>query len=476
MKWWKSSYVFFGAGILLALLFYLLAPANFDEPARRAVSVGILMVVWWVSEALPMPVVALVPLVAFPLLRIDKTEAVAASYANPAIYLFFGGFILGLAIEKWNLHKRIALNIIHTTGTSGNRIVLGFILATGFLSMWLSNTATTMMMYPIAMSVISVMEHQNHNGNSKNFALTLMLAIAYASNFGGIATIIGTPPNVAYAGYYLERYGQELDFFKWFLLCAPITVLLLAALYWVMVKVLFPNHIVASTAAAAYVAAEKTALGKPGKSEKRVMVVFAITALLWIFRSLINDVQHLVKLDDTIIAILAAITLFIVPSEKKGHALLDWQDTSKMAWGILLLFGGGIALADGLENTGLIQKTGDWLASFGHNTTLLLFLVIVFSLFIGEFMSNIAQVIVFAPLVSAMADSLHLHPVVLGIPMTLAASCAGMMPMATPPNAIVFASGHIKFKDMVLTGFVLNLIAIALIMIFSWLVLPYIWI
>ena len=475
MNWWKSSYFFLVTGLALAFLFYLFAPASFDEPARRAVATGIVMVIWWVSEALPMPVVALIPLVAFPLLGIQKTDAVAASYANPAIYLFFGGFMLGLAIEKWNLHKRIALNIIHTTGTSGNRIVLGFILATGFLSMWLSNTATTMMMYPIAMSVISVMDHQNHQGNNRNFALTLMLAIAYASNFGGIATIIGTPPNVAYAGYFLERYGQELDFFKWFLLCAPISVLLLIALYWVMVRWLFPNNIQASTAAASYVASEKRALGKPGVSEQRVMAVFVITASLWIFRSLINDLQSWVKLDDTMIAIMAAIALFVVPSEKKGHALLDWQDTHKMAWGILLLFGGGIALADGLENTGLIQKTGQWLATFGQNTAMLVLLVIVFSLFIGEFMSNIAQVIVFAPLVSAMADSLHLNPVLLGIPMTLAASCAGMMPMATPPNAIVFASGHIRFKDMVLTGFVLNIIAIVLIMVFSWFVLPLIW-
>ena len=202
---------------------------------------------------------------------------------------------------------------------------------------------------------------------------------------------------------------------------------------------------------------------------------FVFSVLLWIFRALINDLQTFVKLDDTIIAVMAAIALFIVTSEKKGHALLDWQDTSRMAWGILLLFGGGIALADAMEITGMIQKVGGWLAGFGNNTILLVFLVIVFSLFIGEFMSNIAQVIVFAPLVSAMADSLALNPIMLGIPMTLAASCAGMMPMATPPNAIVFASGHIRFRDMILTGFVMNLIAIGLIMIFSWFVLPLIW-
>ena len=475
MNFWKSSFGYLFGGIIAALLTYFLTEGLLDPAARGAISIGVLMVIWWVSEALPMPVVALVPLVAFPILKIAKTDDVAASYANPAIYLFFGGFMLGLAIEKWNLHKRIALSIIQATGTSGNKIVLGFILATGFLSMWLSNTATTMMMYPIAMSVISVMEHKSDSGNTKNLALTLMLSIAYASNFGGIATIIGTPPNVAYAGFFLEKYGVELDFFKWFILCAPISVLLLIGLYWVMVKWLFPSHIQHSADAAAYVAAEKANLGPLGKSEGRVLLVFVFTALLWIFRAVINDLQTYVKLDDTIIAVVAAIVLFIVPSEKKGHALLDWQDTSRMAWGILLLFGGGIALADALESTGMIQKVGGWLAGFGNNTLLLVFLVIVFSLFIGEFMSNIAQVIVFAPLVSAMADSLALNPIMLGIPMTLAASCAGMMPMATPPNAIVFASGHIRFKDMVLTGFVMNIIAIGLIMIFSWFVLPLIW-
>ncbi|MBK8699128.1 MAG: DASS family sodium-coupled anion symporter [Saprospiraceae bacterium] len=470
-----KKYISLLLAITASLGFYGLNPAGMDENAVRAISVGILMIILWVTEALPMPVVALVPLVLHPLLGIGKSEETAAAYANPVIFLFFGGFMLGLAIEKWNLHKRIALNIIHATGTSGDRIILGFILATGLLSMWLSNTATTMMMYPIAMSVISVMQHHHKEGNITHFAMAIMLSIAYASNFGGIATIIGTPPNVAFAGYYFEKYGVELDFFRWMVLCLPISLLLLASLYFVISKWLFPNFIRSSQDTYAYVVAEKQGLGPMSVSERRVLMVFICTALLWIFRSLINEAQDFFRLDDTIIAIMAAITLFITPSEKQGHALLDWQDTSRMAWGILLLFGGGIALANSLEKAGLIQQLGSWLAGFGQNTMMLVFLVIVLSLFIGELMSNIAQVIVFAPLVSSMADVLHLNPLLLGIPMTLAASCAGMMPMATPPNAIVFASGHIKFRDMVKTGFVMNLISILLILVFSWLVLPLLW-
>ena len=468
-------HIFLLLGLAVSIGFYLFRPFGLEENAVRAISVGLLMVIWWLSEALPMPVVALLPLMLHPLLSIAKADETAAAYANPVIFLFFGGFILGLAIEKWNLHKRIALNIIHAMGTSGDKIVLGFIFATGCLSMWLSNTATTMMMFPIAMSVITVMQQQQkQSGNLKNFSLTIMLAIAYASNFGGIATIIGTPPNVAYAAHYFEKYGTEIDFFSWMELCLPLSLILLLALYVVMVKWLFPNNIVSSKETEAFVSAERKSLGKLSGAEKRVLIVFICTALLWIFRSVINDAQKVFRLDDTIIAILCAFTLFILPSGEKNQEgpLLQWEDTSKMAWGILLLFGGGIALANSLEKAGLIQQMGSWLAAYGHQNFLLLFLVVFVSLFIGEIMSNIAQVIVFAPLVSSMADALQLNPLFIGIPMTLAASCAGMMPMATPPNAIVFASGHIQLKDMIKVGFIMNMISIVLITLLGWWILP----
>lgn len=428
------------------------------------------MIVLWLSEAVPMAVVALLPLVLFPLFSIAPVDVTATSFANPVIFLFMGGFMIGLAIEKWNLHRRIALNIVRLTGTSGNRIVLGFILATGGISMWLSNTATTMMMFPIALSVIQVLTEKKPEGRLDNFALTLMLSIAFASNFGGIATIIGTPPNVAYAAYMQKRYGAGPDFFGWMMLCLPLSLLLLFSLYAVMVKWLYPNGMKANAATRAIIYSELQKLGPMSGAEKGVLAVFGCTALLWITKDLINA-AGIVRLDDNMIAIFGAVLLFILPSGK-GGALLEWSDTKNMAWGILLLFGGGIALAAALEKAGLIEQLGQWLARFGSNSLLLVFLVAFISLFISEVMSNVAQVIVFAPVVSALADALHMNPFLLGIPMTLAASCASMLPMGTPPNAIVFSSGYIKLHQMTRIGFVMNLISIILITLFCWWVLP----
>lgn len=474
------------AGILVSLLLYFINPFGVNPKAVVLLSIAGLMITWWVTEALPMPVVALLPLILFPLFSIATLEETAAPYANPVIFLFMGGFMLGLAIEKWNLHRRIALNIVRITGTSGDRIVLGFILATGLLSMWLSNTATTMMMFPIALSVIHVMK-ENHkgDGNIANFSLTIMLAIAYASNIGGIATIIGTPPNVAYVGYIQKKYHYSVDFISWMLICTPLALLLLAFLYLTMVKWLFPNRIKSDQATRQLVQDEILRLGPLSVAEKRVLIIFCGTAMLWIFRELINKMQGWIKLDDTIIALLCAVALFICPSgsirntEKKlseeepdSGGLLEWGDTAKMAWGILLLFGGGISLAGALERAGLMQQMGQWLAQFSGNGFVLVFVITFVSLFLSEVMSNVAQVIVFAPVISSLADAAGMNPLLLGIPMTLAASCAGMLPMGTPPNAIVFASGHIKLRQMTTAGFVMNIISVILITLFCWFLLP----
>lgn len=473
------------AGIAVSLLLYFINPFSVSPAAAKVLAIAGLMITWWVTEALPMPVVALLPLILFPLLKISKLEETAAPYANPIIFLFMGGFMLGLAIEKWSLHKRIALNIVRVTGTSGDRIVLGFILATGLLSMWLSNTATTMMMFPIALSVIHVMKENNKGeGNIRNFSLTIMLAIAYASNIGGIATIIGTPPNVAYVGYIQKRYNYDVDFVNWMLICTPLAMLLLMTLYWVMVKWLFPNRIKSDDGTKQLIRNEIQQLGPLSVAEKRVLVIFITTALLWITRGIINDAQNLFKLDDTIIAVMCAVALFICPSgsfssrqrrdqgDNDNISLLEWGDTSKMAWGILLLFGGGICLAGALEKAGLMQQLGLWLAQFSGNGFILVLVVVTVSLFISEVMSNVAQVIVFAPVVSSLADAIGMNPLLLGIPMTLAASCAGMLPMGTPPNAIVFASGHIKLRQMTKAGFVMNIISVILITLFCWFLLP----
>ncbi|MEK7224192.1 MAG: DASS family sodium-coupled anion symporter, partial [Bacteroidota bacterium] len=453
-----------------------------SESAARVLAVAGLMITWWVTEALPMPVVALLPLILFPLLQINTIKATASSYGNEVIFLFMGGFMLGLAIEKWNLHRRIALNIVRLTGTSGDRIVLGFILATGLLSMWLSNTATTMMMFPIALSVVHVMKENNDGrGNFQHFNLCRMLAIAYAANFGGIATIIGTPPNVQFVGYFEKKYNTSIDFLEWILLCRPLALLLMVSLYIVTTKILFRNHIRSNAAAREHISNELLRLGPLSAPEKRVLFIFITTALLWILRQPINDMQNLFKLDDNMIAIMGAVALFICPSgerkivqsekdERKN--ILEWEDTSRMAWGILILFGGGIALADALEKAGLIQQLGQWLGLYAGAGLILVFAVVIISIFISEVMSNVAQVIVFATVVCSLADSIGMNPLLLGIPMTLAASCASMLPMGTPPNAIVFASGHIKLKQMLKAGFVMNIVSVILITLFCWFLLP----
>ena len=452
-----------------------LNPFNVSQDANEVLAVAALMITWWVSEAIPMPVVAMLPLILFPLMGIASIKDTSASYGDSIIFLFLGGFMIGLAIEKWNLHTRIALFIINATGTSGDRIVLGFIIATGFLSMWLSNTATTMMMYPIAASIIHVVnENRKGHGNLKNFSLTVMLAIAYASNFGGIATVIGTPPNVAFAAFISNKYNYTIQFVDWMIICTPIAILLLVSLYFVMTKFLYPNRLQSDPSTKLMIAERIRELGALKSAERRVLFIFSATALLWITKDLINAVG-IIRLDDTMIAMIGATALFICPSGMDGHGkpILEWQDTGKMAWGILLLFGGGIALASALEKAGLIENLGQWIAGFGASGGFVLIVMItVMSIFISEVMSNIAQVIVFSPVIGGIADAMGLDPLVLGLPMALAASCASMMPMGTPPNAIVFASGHIKLDQMVKTGLVMNVISVILISLFSYYVIP----
>jgi sodium-dependent dicarboxylate transporter 2/3/5 len=464
-------------GVLLFLVFVFVNPFSLATKPNLVLSIAVLMISWWVLDALPLAVVALLPIILFPVFNISSIKDVTKSYSDSIIFLFMGGFFLGIAIEKWNLHKRIALGIINITGTNGNRIILGFILATGFLSMWLSNTATTMMMFPIAMSVIHVIEVNQQSGhNIRNFSLTLMLSIAYASNFA-LGTIIGTPPNVAYVNYISDKFNYNIGFTDWMIVFTPLTIVLLFMLYWVLVKWLYPNNIKHSEKGNQFIKEEIENLGPLSLPEKRVSIVFIITVLLWIFKDIINSFQKLLVLDDTIIAMMAAVSLFIVPSgkivEEKKTQLLDWLDTKKMAWGILILFGGGIALAKALEDAKLMEQFGNFLAYYStENTLMVIFIVTTASVFLSEVMSNVAQVIVMAPVISSVAISLHMDPLLLGIPMTLGASCASMLPMGTPPNAIVFASGHIKMKDMIKTGFVLNWVCIILITIFCYFLQP----
>jgi sodium-dependent dicarboxylate transporter 2/3/5 len=323
--------------------------------------------------------------------------------------------------------------------------------------------------------------------------ICLLLSIAYASNFGGIATIIGTPPNVAFVGFLEKKYNYTFQFIDWMLLCLPIALLLMLSLYFIMTRWLFKNHLSNNQATAQLIKHELQQMGKLSPPEKRVLIIFITTAVLWITKDLINTDQFqaiisfnyssteqipktFFKLDDTMIAIFGALLLFLTPAHAnipETKQLLEWPDTQKMAWGILLLFGGGISLANQLEKAGLIQQLGAWMANYaGSNLLLLILTVTVLSIFISEVMSNVAQVIVFAPVVASIADAIHINPLMLGIPMTLAASCASMLPMGTPPNAIVFASGKLKLNDMIKTGLIMNIIATILITLFCYFLLP----
>lgn len=465
------------SGLFLSLSGFIINPFSLSYQANQVLSVAILMIIWWVFEAVPMAITALLPIILFPAFGIVSLKKVAENYADPIVFLFMGGFFIALAIEKWNLHKRIALGIIRLTGTNGNRIILGFIIATGFLSLWLSNTATTMMMYPLAVSVIQVVENHNKNvKNIKNFSLALMLSIAYASNFA-LGTVIATPPNVAYVGYIKDRFNFTISFSNWMMLFLPLTLLLLFMLYGLLVKILYPNNIKHSNEASNAIKKAQLRLGVMNRAEMRVLSVFGLTVLLWITKDLINNWQHYILLDDTAIAVLGASLLFLLPSgQKTGNKterLMVWSDTRKMAWDILLLFGGGIALANALEASHLVQEFASGLSTVTTTNLFLLILIVsAVSIFLSEVISNLALVLILSPVITSLALSLGINPLLLGIPMTLSASCASMLPMGTPPNAIIFAKGDVKIQYMMRTGLILNVLCVIVISLLCWLFIP----
>ncbi len=464
----------FLAGPVAFLLVSSLVSADFISPgANKVLGVAAWMIVWWITEAAPIPITALLPLILFPFLGVMKMSEAAAPYANPIIFLFMGGFMIALGLEKHRLHERIALNLIRITGTSGNGIILGFMIATGFISMWISNTATAMMMLPIAISVIDLLKTNKGNTpeteskGERNFGIGLMLIIAYAANIGGIATIIGTPPNVVFVGLLDQFYQQKIPFGKWMLIGFPLSLILLASCY-LIITFIFPNHLKKVHGSDELIKNKLMELGNLRKEEKLVMMIFGITSLLWIFQQAINFLLGKDMLNDTNIAMMGGSLMFLVPSSlKEFKFLLHWRDTEKLSWGILILFGGGLCLAQGLSNAGIIQAVGAIIAEQGSAVNWLLFGLITASVFITEVMSNVALVQIFIPVVFGIATNLGLNPILLGLPVTLGASMAFMFPVATPPNAIVFSSGHMKVKDMMKAGFALNIVSILLIYLFA---------
>ena len=462
-------------GPLLFVIIQCLPLTLISNKADSVIAVALWMVMWWITEAVSISVTALLPLLLFPLFKIMPIAEVGANYGSPIVFLFFGGFVLALALEKVNLHKRIALTIIKLTGTSPNKVILGFMIATAFMSMWISNTASTVVMLPIAMSVIHLLinDEDGFTKADKNFALSVMLGIAFSANAGGIATVIGTPPNSVLIGLLENEYNIKISFVRWMSIGLPFSIVLITIIYLVLVKWLFPNKGLVFEASKSVIQDELKKLGAITPKEKQVLIIFAVIVSLWIFRSVINSLLPNLGLTDTMISILGAIALFAVPHKlRKGDFILEWKDTQKLAWGILILFGGGLALAKGMSSSGIVDVVAAGISNSNISILLTASLLIVLMLFMTELMSNVALTAVLAPVVAGIAIGLEIPILYLLIPVTMASSCAFMLPMATPPNAIVFASGYIKVHQMARTGIILNLIAVGLLILMFQFIIP----
>lgn len=456
-------------GLLLGpLLFFLLlllpTPEAMSPAAQHLAAVTVLMATWWISETLPIAATALLPIVLFALFDIMPLAQTTAAYANPMVYLFLGGFLIAMAMQRWSLHRRIALHTIVLVGTSPRRIILGFMLATAVLSMWISNTATAMMMLPIGLAVIAQREG---TGQENDFATALMLGIAYAASIGGVATLIGTPPNAILAGILQEQQGITIGFAQWMGFAFPLSALMLWCAWFYITRPVSSGDGTSDEADRILIRRELAALGPVGVEERRVLIVFSLVAVAWIVRGLF-ELDWLNRVGDPGIAIAGALSLFILPASKEqGGRLLDWQSAVRLPWEILILFGGGFSLAAGFVHSGLTE----WLVSQlgllqGVPVWLLLVTIVLLVIFLTEVTSNTATATIVLPLLGALAGAMSLAPTLLMVPAAIAASYAFMLPVATPPNAIVFGGGHVTIPQMARAGIWMNLLATVLISIF----------
>ena len=482
-----------GLVLVLALIIYAIMPAEVPHGAKLTAAVAVLMAVWWMTEALPIPATALVPLVLFPVLNAEVGfDDVGASYGNNIIFLFMGGFMLALAMQRWNLHKRIALAIVGMIGTSPSLLILGFMVATGFVSMWVSNTATAVMMLPIGVSVLLLvnklrLEDAAAKGEEpgegvdpdpgsgdpttkavkSNFGVALMLGIAYAASIGSLATIIGTPPNALLAAHMSQDFGITLGFGRWMIVGAPIAVVFMVITWLLLTKVLFKPEISEIPGGAELIRSERRALGPLSSGEIRVLAIFVLAALSWVFIPLAWDL--LLKSDPPIsdagIAMVVALLLFVLPAgAARGVRLLDWEAAVKLPWGVLLLFGGGLALSKQFSSSGLTEWIGQVTEQIGGLPVVLIVAVAAAGvLFLTELTSNTATAATFLPVATAVAVGIGIDPMLLAIPVAIAATCAFMLPVATPPNAIAYGSGYVQIPQMAKAGLWLNLIGIVLI-------------
>ena len=452
-------------GVLLGgSLLLIPAPEGLDPAAWRTAAVGSLMAVWWITEALPIAATALVPLVLFPLLGIADINGAARPYANPLIFLFMGGFILAQAMQTWGLHRRIALGIVQWVGTRPKSIVIGFILASAFLSMWVSNTATALMMLPIGLSIIELAEDRLAGPGEElapHFGLVLVLSIAYACNVGGMGTLIGTPPNALLAGFFSESYGVEVGFAQWMMIGLPLVVVALPVVYGVLTWV-YPIELEELPGGADIIGEEREKLGLISAAETRVALVFGATAVLWMTRPLLSKVVP--GLSDAGIAIGASLVLFLCPAGTEARALLTWPDAEELPWGVLVLFGGGLSLASAISDTGLATWMGEGVGALsGWPILLVLLATVALIVVLTEITSNTATTAAFLPILGAVAIGVGQNPFLMAVPAALGASCAFMLPVATPPNAIVYGSGRLSIPQMSRAGVWLNLLFVVLV-------------
>tara|TARA_Y100001933_G_scaffold265209_1_gene337073 strand:+ start:8811 stop:10259 length:1449 start_codon:yes stop_codon:yes gene_type:complete len=469
-------------GLVLGPLafFYILFffhPEGLNDEGNAVLASVAWVAIWWITEAISISATALLPIVLFPVSGGLELGETTASYGHKYIFLYMGGFILALAIEKWNLHRRIALSIIKIVGTNITSIVLGFMLATALLSMWISNTAATVMILPMAMAIVTQLRDnpKTIENENLNFGKVLMLGIAYSASIGGVATLIGTPTNLVLAGVVQTTFGEEITFSQWFLFGFPIAFILLFICWKYLTKFAFKFTQKSFPGGREEIETQLKELGKMSFEEKIVLAVFITTALAWISRSFL--LQELIPgIDDTVISIASAVLLFVFPTSTKGKHLMTWEDAVKLPWGIVLLFGGGLALAAGFESSGLALWIGNKLIALKTVPFIILLLILIATVnFLTEITSNIATTAMLLPVLVSLAPVLGVHPYYLMISATVAASCAFMLPVATPPNAVVFGSGYLKMNDMVTKGIWMNIISIILLTIIVYFVLPMVW-
>ncbi len=477
---------------LFIILLLMPAPAGLSVEGWRVFAIAAIMAILWMTESIPIPVTALLPLILFPFFGVIAFGDVAASYANSNVILFMGGFFIAISMQKWGLHRRIALYLIWGIGTSPRRIILGFMVATAFLSMWISNTATTMMLYPIGLAVILHLMESRVGAESAtddsilNFRTALMLGIAYAASIGGIATLVGTPPNIVFVSAFSKLYPEapEISFFTWFMVGSLLLLLFLPICWIVLTRISFRVSNKNLPGGRQVIREELNKLGPMLIQEKLVAVVFSATALAWITRKDMIIGSATLKgwssmlgasdfLHDGTVAMLAAIVLFCIPVNlKKGKFLLDWESAVKIPWGILILFGGGIALAGGFKSSGLAEWVGTQLSLLGTvPLPIMISRTCPTMTFTTELTSNVATTSLFMPVLASTAAGIGMHPLLLMIPATISASCAFMLPVATPPNAIIFASGYVSISQMAKAGILLNLIGIVLVTLLTYFVI-----